>query len=97
MARVQVALDCAQIDKLPPLSFTIGGREFELGGHEYTLQFDMFGKVSCVLGVTAMDVPPPAGPLWILGDVFLSKYFSVYDFGQDRIGLATATSTPPPE
>ena len=27
---------------------------------------------------------------WILGDPFVGKFYSVYDFGQNRIGLATA-------
>ena len=29
--------------------------------------------------------------IWILGDVFLRLYFTVYDEGQNRIGLAQAT------
>ena len=89
------AIPCDQVSKLPSLTFTIGGKEFTLDGPEYTLRLDMFGQTTCMLGITSMDVPPPAGPLWILGDVFLSKYFSVYDFGEDRVGFATATTDPP--
>ena len=33
---------------------------------------------------------PPRGATVILGDVFLTKYLSVYDFGGDRVGFATA-------
>ena len=82
--------------KLPPLSFVIGGQSFELTGDEYTLRIQAFGQSACVLGFMGMDLPQPAGAMWILGDIFLARYTTVFDFGADRIGFARATANPPP-
>jgi cathepsin D len=91
----QYSIPCDQVDSLPPLTFVIGGRDFTLTGRQYVLEVDSFGKEECIIGLMAMDVPPPAGPIWILGDVFLTKYLSVYDFGADRVGFATSVKDPP--
>jgi len=54
------------------------------------------GDGDCLLGVTANEGMDIAGvSLWLLGDVFLSKYFSVWDVANKRLGLATAVSKPP--
>lgn len=43
----------------------------------------------CTLGIEATYLPSPTGqPLWILGDVFLREYYSVYDMANNRVGFA---------
>lgn len=44
----------------------------------------------CLSGFYILDFQTNSGPIWILGDVFLRPYFSVYDRGQDRVGFAKA-------
>lgn len=42
----------------------------------------------------ALDIEEPIGPLWVLGDVFMSRYYTIFERGtkrnKSRIGLAKA-------
>lgn len=75
---------------MPTFEFTIAGQKYELEGTDYVLEVSQGGQTQCLLGVMGMDVPEPMGPLWILGDVFLRKYYGIFDVGQARIGFALA-------
>merc|ERR1711934_185262 len=66
------------------LAFTLGGQDFELNNEEATIADDP----QCLLGLMPIDIPAPRGPLWILGDVFMRKYYTKFDIGQESLGFA---------
>nr|XP_056701676.1 gastricsin-like [Euleptes europaea] len=83
----EYAVDCSSVQNLPTISFTINGISFPLPPTAYILNNNGY----CTVGIEPTYLPSQNGqPLWILGDVFLRQYYSVYDMGNNRIGFATA-------
>ncbi|SGY25591.1 BQ5605_C018g08644 [Microbotryum silenes-dioicae] len=82
----QYTVDCATIPNLPSMSLKFGGKTYELSAEDYILQV----SGTCISSFTGLDLPAPLGPIWIIGDVFLRRYYTVYDLGKNAVGFAEA-------
>ncbi|KAM7481863.1 hypothetical protein LguiB_006446 [Lonicera macranthoides] len=83
-------IDCKSVSAMPDITFTIGSKEFILTPEQYILKTGEGIAAVCLSGFIALDVPPPRGPLWILGDVFMGVYHTVFDSGNLQLGFAEA-------
>jgi saccharopepsin len=82
----QYTVECNKRDSLPDLTFTLSGYNFSITPYDYILEV----QGSCISSFMGMDFPEPVGPLAILGDAFLRKWYSIYDLGNGAVGLAKA-------
>merc|ERR1711957_144742 len=80
----QYTVDCAQTDSLPEVVFTIDGTDYNLSSKEYVIE----SGGMCLFVFMALDIP--SGPAWILGDVFMRKYYTVFDVAEQKVAFATA-------
>jgi len=82
-------LGCPDPRTLPRLLIHLHGRTFPLTPEQYILTQTLPLAVPiqmCISGITGMNLPH--GLSAILGDVFMRAYFTVFDYGRQRIGLA---------
>jgi len=83
----QYIIECDKVPSLPDFSLQFNGKLFTLTGYEYILEV----QGQCISSFMGLDIPKPLGPIWIIGDAFLRKFYTIYDLGKDRVGFADST------
>jgi hypothetical protein len=79
--------DCGDFHSLPMLGFLIKGQTFNLAPRDYA-EIRTYDR--CALSLGALDVPPPRGPIIVLGLPFLQKFYTVFDPVGRRVGFGLA-------
>jgi len=82
-----VMVDCGALSEMPVVKFSLGGKSFALEPKDYVIDN---GDGSCMSGFSAMDQYSMNEPMWILGDVFIGKFYTEFDLGNNRVGFAEA-------
>ncbi|THH23146.1 hypothetical protein EUX98_g8032 [Antrodiella citrinella] len=73
-------------DAVPNVAFSWGGKNWAITAENFVLgQAD---EESCVGALAGQDLGL-GNNVWLLGDSFMKNTYTVFDFGQDKVGFAT--------
>lgn len=99
----QYTVPCDKVPSLPELTFYFGGKPYPLQGSDYVLNaggtcisaftgmdINLPGGDLWIVGTYSSLLPSNHGFHSLPGDVFLRKYFTVYDLGRNAVGFAPA-------
>ncbi|XP_073346046.1 pepsin A-like [Pagrus major] len=78
----EMTVNCDDIPQMPDVTFHIQGQEFTLPSSAYIRQTKHYG---CLTGFDK-----GGNSEWLLGDVFLRQFYSIYSRAQNMVGLAKA-------
>lgn len=77
-------IDCNRLDSYPQLVFRLDNTPYVLYPRHYTRMFRYKGSPVCYLAIKPWDRPD-----WLMGTSFIGAYYTVFDFGNRRMGFAT--------
>ena len=83
LSDLNVKSDCSNLSTLEDVTFTIDNIQYSIPASIYVLQTTTLGKTTCQAGFEGSR-----SANWILGDVFIRAWYSVFDHGGKRVGFA---------
>lgn len=81
----EYTINCDKINDIPDIVFVIEEIEYTIPGPKTVIE----AQGTCLFAFLATYVPAP-GPQWILGDVFMREYYTVFNYHDKTIGFAKA-------
>merc|ERR1711998_61089 len=93
--KIAEAVGAKQVSIIPPLNkeymisctsegldldIMIAGKNYPLKKADYIIQDSSSNDDDCLFGMMGQDIPAPAGPLVILGDVFMRAHYVKFDW-----------------
>jgi hypothetical protein len=72
-------IDCNKI--YPNITFEFNKNRYELSSDDYIIN----NNGECILGFMGLDT---SDKFWILGDIFIRKYYTIFDMDNKRVGFA---------
>jgi hypothetical protein len=78
----EYTIDCDA--SAPDIDFQIDGKTYSLTKEDYSL----VDEDQCLFAFMGQDIPAPAGPLIIMGDVFMRAHYVKFDEGNKQVGFA---------
>ncbi|VDK19071.1 unnamed protein product [Anisakis simplex] len=80
----QYLVSCSQVSSLPAITVVLGNQNFNVPANAYIVPF---GNGQCVVNLQSGNTS-----FWILGDIFIGQFYTVFDHGNQRIGLAPSNT-----
>ncbi|KAF6211017.1 hypothetical protein GE061_014130 [Apolygus lucorum] len=80
-------VESSKLGSLPSLTFKINGKNFTLPPEQYIAMVE--GEYA-MLGIKPSDIE-----FWILGDIFLTNYYTIFDMDKEAVGFVDLNSAEP--
>ncbi|KAL2082362.1 hypothetical protein ACEWY4_022180 [Coilia grayii] len=80
------AVNCNDIASLPGVTFNINGNSFTIPSSAYVRQSQTYG---CSTGFENSFSNGVGAGLWILGDVFIREYYTIFNMRDNSVGFAS--------
>ncbi|GFO30074.1 cathepsin d [Plakobranchus ocellatus] len=83
--------DCSRVHGLPNVDFILNGKALPLSSDDYVVKVTKRGQTICLSGFSGAKITKQIGQnVWVLGDVFIGAYYTLFDKRRKRVGFAKA-------